>query len=71
MTGDEVKRAVCEAMDRGVEPAKQWALMAVDTLWDDAGAAGEILRRRPRMTKEHSLAFQRGIARPELFDGAK
>ena len=26
---------------------------------------------KPRMTKEAYLSFQRGIARTELFDGAK
>ena len=55
-----------------VEPAKQLALMAVDMLWDDAAAAREILRTwTPRLTKEAYLAFQRGISRTELFDGAK
>jgi amidohydrolase len=54
-----------------VEPAKQLALMAVDLLWGDAAAAREILGRwKPRMTKEEYLAFQRGVARTELFDGA-
>jgi amidohydrolase len=55
-----------------VEPAKQLALMAVDLLWEDAGAAREILKSwEPRMTREAYLAFQRGVARTELFDGAK
>jgi amidohydrolase len=55
-----------------LEPAKQLALMAVDMLWDDAKAAREIMAGfTPRMTKEAYLAFQRGIARTELFDGAK
>ena len=55
-----------------VEPAKQLALMAVDMLWDDAKAAKEIIREfKPRITKEAYLAFQRGIAKTELFDGAK
>ena len=55
-----------------IEPAKQLALMAVDMLWDDAKAAKEIIREfKPRMTKEAYLTFQRGIARTELFDGAK
>jgi hypothetical protein len=55
-----------------VEPAKQLALMAVDLLWDDAAAARDILRTwKPRMTKEEYLAFQRGIARTELYDGGK
>ena len=55
-----------------LEPAKQLALMAVDMLWDDAKAAREIMAAfTPRMTKEAYLAFQRGIGRTELFDGAK
>jgi hypothetical protein len=46
--------------------------MAVDMLWDDAKAAKEIIVGfKPRMTKEAYLSFQRGIARTELFDGAK
>jgi metal-dependent amidase/aminoacylase/carboxypeptidase family protein len=55
-----------------IEPAKQLALMAVDMLWDDAKAAREIIAGfKPRLTKEAYLAFQRGIGRTELFDGAK
>jgi amidohydrolase len=55
-----------------VEPAKQLALMAVDLLWGDAESAREILKNwTPRMTKQEYLAFQRGIARQELFDGTK
>jgi metal-dependent amidase/aminoacylase/carboxypeptidase family protein len=55
-----------------VEPAKQLALMAVDLLWGDAAPARDILGAwKPRMTKEAYLAFQRGISRTELYDGAK
>jgi amidohydrolase len=55
-----------------IEPAKQLALMAVDLLWDDAQAAREILKAwKPRLTREEYLAFQRGIAKTELFDGAR
>lgn len=55
-----------------VEPAKQLALMAVDLLWGDARAARDILRTwAPRMTKEAYLAFQRRVARTEVFDGAQ
>ena len=55
-----------------VEPAKQLALMAIDMLWGNADAARDILTGwTPRMTKDAYLAFQRGIARTELFDGAK
>ncbi|MGH7385737.1 MAG: amidohydrolase, partial [Candidatus Rokuibacteriota bacterium] len=51
-----------------VEPAKQLALMAVDLLWGDAGAARDILGAwKPRMTKTEYLAFQRGISKTELY----
>jgi amidohydrolase len=53
-----------------VEPAKQLALMAVDLLWGNAEAAREVMRRHRRlMTKEDYLAFQRGMAKTERFDG--
>ena len=55
-----------------VEPAKQLALMAIDMLWGNAEAARDILKSwKPRMTMEAYLAFQRGVARTERFDGAK
>jgi amidohydrolase len=55
-----------------VEPAKQLALMAIDMLWGNAETARDILKTwKPRMTKAEYLAFQRGVARQELFDGAK
>jgi amidohydrolase len=55
-----------------IEPAKQLALIAVDMLWDDASAAKEITREfKPRLTKEAYLAFQRGIAKTEHFDGGR
>ncbi|MEK7444643.1 MAG: amidohydrolase [candidate division NC10 bacterium] len=55
-----------------VEPAKQLALMAVDLLWGNAETAREILKAwTPRMTKEEYLTFQRGVARTELYDGAR
>jgi hypothetical protein len=45
--------------------------MAVDLLWGDAEAAREVLRgHTARMTREQYLAFQRGVARTERFDGA-
>ena len=54
-----------------VEPAKQLALMAVDLLWGHAETAREILKTwTPRLTREEYFAFQRGVARTELFDGA-
>jgi hypothetical protein len=46
--------------------------MAVDMLWDDAQAAKEIIGAfKPRLTRDAYLAFQRGINKTELFDGAK
>ena len=55
-----------------VEPAKQLALMAIDMLWGDADAARDIIKSwKPRMTMDAYLAFQRGVARTERFDGAK
>ena len=55
-----------------IENAKQLALMAVDMLWDDAQAAKEIIGAfKPRLSREAYLTFQRGIAKTELFDGAK
>ena len=55
-----------------IENAKQLALMAVDMLWDDAQSAKEIIAAfKPRLSREAYLAFQRGINKTELFDGAK
>lgn len=55
-----------------VENAKQLALMAVDMLWDGAKAARSILAEfKPRLSREAYLAFQRGINKTELYDGAK
>ncbi len=54
-----------------VEPAKQLALMAVDMLADGAAGARRVLAaEKPRMTREAYLAFQRKIARVEVYDGA-
>jgi amidohydrolase len=47
-------------------PAKLLAMTAIDLLYEDAGAAKEILARfEPAMTKEGYLAFQRGLFRKE------
>ena len=55
-----------------IENAKQLALMAVDMLWDDAQSAREIIGAfKPRLSREAYLAFQRGINKTEIFDGAK
>ena len=53
-----------------VQPAKALAAMAVDLLADDAAGAREVLAgSRPPMTRQGYLAFQRGMARRELYDG--
>ena len=55
-----------------VEPAKQLAMMAVDMLADGATGARQVMSAgKPRMTRPEYLAFQRKIARKEIFDGAK
>ena len=55
-----------------VEPAKQLAMMAVDMLADGATGARQVMGAgKPRMTRPEYLAFQRKIARKEIFDGAK
>ncbi len=51
--------------------AKHLAAMVVDLLADGGAGAREVLRdARPPMTREQYLAFQRGIARQEVYDGA-
>ncbi len=54
-----------------VLPAKALASMAIDLLAEGGARAREILKTaKPPMTREGYLAFQRGIARRERFDGA-
>ena len=63
--------AIADPVLAYVMPAKALALTAVDLLWDGGARARDILRSsKPRMTKEEYLAFQRGLQRSELFDGA-
>jgi len=53
-----------------VTPAKALAAMAVDLLADGAAGARDVLKSaRPPMTREQYLAFQRGLARRETWDG--
>ncbi len=53
-----------------VAPAKALAAMVVDLLADGAAGARQVLEAaRPAMTREHYLAFQRGVARREVFEG--
>lgn len=50
--------------------AKALAAMAIDMLAGDAAAARAVLARaRPPMTREQYLAFQRSIARREVYEG--
>jgi amidohydrolase len=52
-------------------PAKALAAMVVDMLADGARGAREVIAKaKPPMTRESYLAFQRSLARHEVFDGA-
>src|SRR5437660_2882799 len=53
-----------------VTNAKALAAMAVDMLADGATGAREVLKAaKPPMTREQYLAFQRGLARRETYEG--
>jgi hypothetical protein len=53
-----------------VGSAKLLASMAVDLLADGAAGAQKVLAgAKPPMTREGYLAFQRGIARREVYQG--
>ena len=53
-----------------VTPAKALAAMVIDMLADGATGAREVLQTaRPPMTREQYLAFQRSVARRELYEG--
>jgi amidohydrolase len=52
-------------------PAKALASMAIDLMYDGAAGARIVLATaRPPMTREQYLAFQRSVAKTEVFDGA-
>jgi len=54
-----------------IQPAKALASMAIDLLADGGTGAREVMKTaKPPMTREGYLAYQRGIARREHFDGA-
>jgi len=54
-----------------IQPAKALASMAIDLLADGGTGAREVIKTaKPPMTREGYLAYQRGIARREHFDGA-
>src|SRR5438128_1588904 len=51
-------------------PAKALAAMVVDLLWEGGVGAREVLAQaRPPMTREQYLAFQRGLAKREVYEG--
>jgi len=51
-------------------PAKALAAMVVDMLWEGAAGAREVMARaRPPMTREGYLAFQRGLAKRQTYEG--
>jgi len=53
-----------------VGPAKALAAMAIDMLADGARGAREVVSKaKPPMTRESYLAFQRSLARREIFEG--
>ena len=44
--------------------------MAVDLLWEGGAGAREVLAQaRPPMTRAQYLAFQRGLAKREVYQG--
>jgi hypothetical protein len=50
--------------------AKALAAMAIDLMADGAAGARDVLKTaKPPMTREQYLAFQRGIARREVYEG--
>jgi amidohydrolase len=70
--GHSADFAIVDAELGYVQPAKALAAMAVDLLADGAAGAREVLAGpRPPMTRQGYLAFQRGIARRELYDGGE
>jgi amidohydrolase len=61
-----------EIVDRAhayVEPAKMLAATAIDLMGDGAAGARAVLAQaKPAMTREAYLAYQRGLARREVYD---
>jgi amidohydrolase len=68
-TGHGADYAIADPRLAYLTPAKALASMAIDLLSNGAEKAGEILRyRRPRMTRQEYLAFQRGLEQRQLYD---
>ena len=69
--GHSAEFRIVDAQLGYVLPAKALASMAIDLLADGGTGARHVLATaKPAMTREGYLAFQRGIARREIFDGA-
>src|SRR5919109_234771 len=69
-TGHGADFAISDPALAYVTNAKALAAMAVDMLADGAADAREVLKAaKPPMTREQYLAFQRGLARRETFEG--
>jgi amidohydrolase len=69
--GHSAEFRIVDAQLGYVLPAKALASMVIDLLAEGGAGAHEVLRTaKPPMTREGYLAFQRGIARGERFDGA-
>jgi amidohydrolase len=70
-TGHGADFAIVDKTLGYVLPAKALAAMVVDLLAEGAHGARDVLAKAtPPMTRAGYLAFQRGIARREVFDGA-
>ena len=69
--GHSAEFRIVDAQLGYVLPAKALASMAIDLLAGGATGAREVMKTAtPPMTREGYLAYQRGIARREHFDGA-
>jgi hypothetical protein len=69
-TGHGADYAIADPELAYVGSAKLLASMAVDLLADGAAGAQKVLAgAKPPMTREGYLAFQRGIARREVYQG--
>ncbi|HEV8225583.1 MAG TPA: amidohydrolase [Methylomirabilota bacterium] len=69
--GHSAEFRIVDAQLGYIQPAKALASMAIDLLADGGSGAREVMKTAaPPMTREGYLAYQRGIARREHFDGA-
>src|SRR5437016_8973527 len=69
-TGHGADYAIVDKPLAYLVPAKALAAMAVDLLWEGGAGAREVLAQaRPPMTRAQYLAFQRGLAKREVYQG--